>query len=115
MGADSVVLCYGLRFSLGSDSQLSNEELESLEDGTEARVAAARRVGLQSQFGRVTDGGEYFLLIGMLFGPFGIQGRERGEFPDAVLAETAARTKRLLREAGLDGEPALHVQLEAQY
>ena len=115
MGADSVVICYGLRYVLGVDAEVTDRDIKSFEEGTDDRMVAARRVGLRSHFGRVTDGGEYFLLVGTLLGPYGVEGSERGHFPDPVMAETMARTKQLLKQAGLDGEPALHVQLEAQF
>ena len=65
--------------------------------------------------GRVTDGGEYFLLVGTILGPYGVENHERDVVPDGELAELMNRTRRLLLEAGLQGEPALHLQLEAQY
>jgi hypothetical protein len=115
LGADAVVVCYGLRYSIGQDAALSDADLEPFERNTDHRVVAARRVGLQSYFGKVTDGGEYFLLVGTILGPYGVENHERDQVPDAKLAELMNRTRRLLAEAGLEGEPALHLQLEAQY
>jgi hypothetical protein len=76
--ADSVVMCYGLRFSLGTDGALSDAALEPFELGSDPRMVAARRVGLKSYLGRVTSGGEYFLFVGTILGPFGLEGSSQG-------------------------------------
>jgi hypothetical protein len=115
MGADSVVVCHGLRYSLGSDGALSEATLGELEGGSDARIVAAKRVGLKSYYGRVTDGGEYFLFVGAMLGTFGLEGRQSTALSEEKLGEIARDTRERLKRAGLEGEPALHVQLEAQY
>ena len=115
MGADNVIVCYGVRYSLGLDGELDDEALVPYETLTDPRLVAARRVGLNYYLGKVTDGGEYFLLVGGIIGTFGAQGSLEREVSDAELAETMRRTKAKLEEAGLEGTSALHVQLEAQY
>jgi hypothetical protein len=64
MGADSVVVCYGLRYSLGADGVLTDADLEPFERNTDHRIVTARRVGLRSHFGKVTDGGSTSFLSG---------------------------------------------------
>jgi hypothetical protein len=115
MGADSVVVCYGLRYSLGEEADLTEIDLEAIEEGTDPRIVAAHKVGLRSYFGRVTDGGEHFLILGTVLGNYGIEGMATTSLSDAELSEMMDRTRRRLLDAGLKGEPALHVQLEAQY
>jgi hypothetical protein len=115
MGADNVIVCYGIRYSLGADGSLPEELIESLEAGTESRLVAARSARLRAYWGRVTDGGEYFLLIGQVLGTFGVQGAAALTVSDEQFASLVADTKRRLHSAGLTGEPGLHVQLEAQY
>jgi hypothetical protein len=115
MGADSVVVCYGLRYSLGLDGHLSDAALEALEQGSDPRLVAAKRAGLKSYYGRVTDAGEYFLLIGTILGTFGIEGLHSTALSEERLRDVARNTRERLGRAGLEGEPSLHVQLEAQY
>lgn len=115
MGADSVGICYGLRYPLGVDAELSDEMLLPLEQGKDPRMIAAKRVGLGSWFGRDTDGGQYFLYVGTFLGFSGVEGKQQLEVTDAALQETMRHTRELLTRAGLDGTPALHIQLEAQY
>lgn len=113
MGADSVVAWYGVRYRLGS--ALSDEEIEPLEARSDPRIVAARRVGLQSRWGRTTDGGEYFLLVGTLLGVMGIENEAELDVPDDDLDQIRERTRRLLGKSGLDGQLGLHFQLEAQF
>jgi hypothetical protein len=115
MGADSVVVCYGLRYSIGLDEQLRDDALALFEEQTDPRMVAARKAGLRSYFGKVTDGGEYFLLIGTVIGTFGVEGRESIALEDARVTELMKDTQDRLDKAGLEGTPAFHVQLEAQY
>jgi hypothetical protein len=115
MGADRVVVCYGVRYSLGLDGALPDGLLTALEAGAESRLIAARRAGLKAYWGKVTDGGEYFLLIGTMLGSFGIEGSEHLLASDEELTEVAKLTRERLARAGLRGVAGLHVQLEAQY
>lgn len=115
MGADAVVVCFGLRFSLGTEDELNEDALEAFERRTDARMVAARKAGLQTYFGKVTSGGEYFLLVGRTIGEFGAEGLDQAALKEAEIIELMARTRTLLAKAGLAGEPELHVQFEAQY
>jgi len=113
MGADNVTVCYGLRFGLGDN--VSDADLEPFELNADARMVAAAGVELESYFGRVTDGGEYFLLVGVILGSVGVEEESHVEIQDDNLTTRMTRTRELLVEAGLRGRPALHFQLEAQY
>ena len=109
MGADAFIAFYGLRYTL------SEAELEGVEQRTDHRITAARRVKLQTYLGRLTDGEPHFLLVGTRLGVFGVQNEsarsvDAGEF-QKVMSDTTTK----LREAGLSGDPALHLQFESQY
>jgi hypothetical protein len=115
MGAYNVIVCYGVRYSLGQELAVPQPLLQALEAGTEPRVVAAKRVGLKAYWGKVTDGGEHFLLIGTILGTVGAEGAEHLETADERYSEIAQSTRDRLTKAGLHGAPALHIQLEAQY
>ena len=109
MGADAFIAFYGLRYTL------STEELEAVESRTDERIIAARRAKLHTHFGRVTEGEPHTLLIGTQLGVFGLEN-------EAVRSVAAPELDRLIRdttarldEAGLRGDPALHLRFEAKY
>lgn len=110
MGADAFVVYFGLRFPVDGGA-----ELEALERREDARIHAARKARLKTFFGRATEGEPYFLLVGTELGQFGIQGRMAAELSEAELRRVMEETKEKLRRAGLEGEPALHLRVIAQF
>ena len=115
MGADSMVVVYGLRYSLGLDGEVDDASLEPFETKEDPRIRAASRAGLETWFGKVADGGEYFLLVGTILGSFGAEGLERAQFTIDELGRVATSTQDGLRQAALEGTPMLHVQFQADY
>lgn len=109
MGADAFIALYGLRYTLAGD------EAEAIEEGSDARVVAARRAKLQTHFGRLTDGEPHFLLIGTRLGVFGSENESARSVDASELEQITRDTAAKLREAGLSGTPKLHLQFEAQY
>ncbi len=109
MGADAFVAFYGVRYVLADD------EIEAVESDQDRRVIAARGAKLQTYFGRLTDGEPYFLLIGARLGVFGVENDPYRSFDTSALERIMVDTLGKLAEAGLSGEPQLHLQLEAQY
>lgn len=109
MGADTFIAFCGVRYLL------AESEIDAVEIHQDRRVLAARRVKLQTYFGRLTDGEPHFLLVGARLGVFGVENDSYGSFDAPTLARMMLDTRAKLAEAGLSGEPQLHLQLEAQY
>jgi hypothetical protein len=109
MGADSFVVYYGLRYVV------ADEDIEAVERRTDHRVIAARRTKLQTYFGRLTDGEPHFLFVGTQLGVFGVENDSLQAYDAPALERIINDTRRKLAEAGLPGEPQLHLQLQAQY
>jgi hypothetical protein len=61
MGADSFIVFYGIKITIDP----ADEEVRvALESRSDPRCKAARQAGLQTHWGRLTDGKDYFLYIG---------------------------------------------------
>ena len=110
MGADSFVVYFGVRYTVESE-----DELARLERRDDPRLVAARKAGLQTYFGRPTEGVDHFLLVGSELGNFGVQGMMDGELTEGELRRVAAETTEKLVHAGLEGSPKLYLQVIAQY
>ena len=109
MGANGLLVCYGLRWQVGPG------EVDLLERRQDPRQRAAKRHMLQSWWGVTTDPRTYVLLVGRLVGNFGWEGDHAARLTDAEAAAIAEETKARLKEAGLEGEPAWHYQFELDY
>jgi hypothetical protein len=109
MGADAFIVFFGIRYTVDA------EEVERLEGREDLRLVAARKFGLKTYWGRATDGEPYFLLVGGEVGQFGVEGSAQARFTDGELQQLAGQTRERLRRAGLEGEPAFHLQLVARY
>src|SRR5262245_17783152 len=112
MGADAVYVYYGVKRSISEDDL---EQLDALETDSHAICSLARDHKLQFTWGCLTDGEDYFLLIGSEIGRFGVEGLHEQIITHARLAEIMAETTKRLKAAGIAEVPALHVQLQAQY
>jgi len=112
MGADSVYFYYGVRRTIPAADE---EQIERLEEDRHPICNLAYEHKLQFAWGRLTDGDDYFLLIGRELGCFGVEGRPEEAISDAQFAEIVEKTKQRLRFAGIVEAPAIHVQLQAQY
>lgn len=115
MSANLVGVCYGLRYSLGLDIEVTDEILLPLEQGKDPRLVAARSVGLGTWFGRDKYRGQHFLYIGTFYGFFGAKKKSQLEVTDAAIQEIMRSTKEKLTQAGLVGTPSLHIQLWGGY
>ena len=110
MGADAFIVFYGVRFDVGDA-----DESESLAVKNDTRLALAKRGGLDTYIGRVTDGEPYFLFVGRRLGLFGVEGATSMSFKTEELAQLATETDTRLSALGIRGEPKFWFQLEAQY
>ena len=112
MGADAFIAFYGVKIAI---SQTDEDTLDALEARTEPRLRNARQHGLHVYWGRLTDGGDYFLYVGHQVGLLGVENDTYVQVPLDKLTETAMSVQARLKEAGFAERPALHLQLEAQY
>lgn len=111
MGADSVIVVYGLRYHVATDDQhLDDATLEPYERETDPRMVRAREAGLDSWWGRDCDGGQWYLLVGRVLSHLGAEHGLRDEFTDAALAAHREDVRQRLAAAGLRGEASLHLQ-----
>lgn len=112
MGADYFLAFYGIKLSIDSDDEA---EQESCALGTDARCVRAKAAGLQTHTGRMTEGEDYFLYIGRKLATLGLEAESHAVLPIASIVAIAHDTAERLKHAGFTQEPALHLQLEAQY
>ena len=112
MGADSVYFYYGVRRTIPHDDE---EQIGQLEDDSHPIYNLAFHHKLHVAWGCLTDGADYFLLIGNEIGRFGIEGIHEQSIPESRFTEIVQKTKLRLKEAGITELPAFYVQLQAQY
>ena len=112
MGADAFLVFYGIKISLDP----KDESLwEAIESEAEPRILAAQRAGLDTWVGRMTDGEDEFIYIGRNLGSLGDQYSSYLQIGMEEIAALSLQVAAKLRGAGLEGDPAFHLQLEAQY
>lgn len=109
MGADAFTGFYGL------EENIPEVEMEKFDVKYDERVARAQRHGLNHHIGRITDGMDYYLLIGRRIVDLGVQVGEQIEYSDAQLAEIQSEVRQRLKQAGFTANPRLIFKLEAQY
>jgi hypothetical protein len=112
MGADAFHVCYGLRWDVDAAKE---GEITLLEKRQDLRQIAAKTHRLDSWWGPTTEQGRYFLTVGKLVGNFGCEGKGAARIEDAELTRLMAETRRKLKAAGLEGEPAWHFEYVPDY
>lgn len=112
MGADSVYFYYGVRRTVAPND---DEQISQLEDESHPICKLAFAHKLSTTWGCLTDGADFFILIGHEFGRFGIEGIHERSIDEAQFAGIIESTKARLKEAGFNEPPAFYVQLQAQY
>ena len=95
--------------------QDDEDQLVQLEEDSHPIYNLAFDHKLHLACGRLTDGADYFLLIGNEIGRFGVEGIHEQSIPESGFAEIVQKTKVRLKEAGITEPPAFHIQLHAQY
>jgi hypothetical protein len=89
-GADSFIAFYGIKIAIDpADEQMR----EALDSRSGPRCKAAKRAGLQTHWGRLTDGKDYFLYIGHRIGWLGVENDGHVQVPTDKLAVAAQATK----------------------
>lgn len=112
MGADSVYFYYGVKRTIAASDQ---DQIEQLENEAHPIFNLAFDHKLHVAWGVLTDGADYFMLVGQEIGRFGIEGILEKAFSESQLLQIAEVTKQRLKEAGFTDPPAFIVQLQAQY
>ncbi len=107
MGSDRFVAIYGVK------TEVPQATMESFE---ERWRVPARRAGLRTWSGRTTDGDVHYVVVGILVGDLGVEGRDvQVTLTDEQHAGLVRDTRSKLALAGVEGEPALHLLFEAQH
>jgi hypothetical protein len=112
MGADAFVAFFGVKIALDPDDEGTYDACGA---GTDSRCKAARAVGLQTQAGRMTDGEDYFLLIGRRLGWLGLEHEQYVRIAEKDLTELQSDVRRKLLAAGFSEVPSMHLQFVGQY
>jgi hypothetical protein len=105
MSADTCIVFFGLRY------EVRPGEIERLELKSDARVMAARKVGLNCYWGNF--GGleeKYLLFVGTQLGILGPENAQEIKFVPTEVQDLFDSTRAKLNEASLVGEPSLYVQ-----
>jgi hypothetical protein len=111
MGADALYVYYGVKRSVEPDSS----EMELLEREKHPIFDSAFDAKLHVTWGRMTEGEDYYLLIGHQIGCFGVENETYRQVPTDELRRIMEQTDQRLRQAGISETAAFHCQLDAQY
>lgn len=104
MSSDTFIAYYGLRF------EISNDEIEAIEDRSDARVAAARKIGMKYYWGNFGGLEErYLLFVGEEIGIFGDENSVEASFNLEDSRFSANDMKKKFNLAGFFGDPELHL------
>jgi hypothetical protein len=112
MGADAFVAFYGIKVPLDPDDE---ETLDACGMETDPRCVAAKRAGLQTHSGRMTNGEDYFLYLGIRFAWLGLEHDQYMNVSRQQLMETISDVQTKLKTAGFEQLPSLHLQFVGQY
>jgi hypothetical protein len=112
MGADSFIAFYGIKIELDPGNE---DELDACGMQTDSRCREAKRVGLESFSGRMTDGEDYFLYIGRRLAWLGLENGQHSAQSLEQFSSMAVDVKAKLKAAGFLQSPELHFQFIGQY
>lgn len=112
MGGDSFLAFYGIKFALSPQDEA---ELDACGSRTDPRCIAARRVGLDSFSGRLTNGEDYFLYLGKRIAMLGLENDTHSAQSADHLSTLAEQVSAQLKAAGFTQPAEFHFQLIAEY
>ena len=112
MGADAFVAFYGIKIPLDPEDE---DTLDACGEETDSRCIAAKRVGLQTHSGRMTDGEDYYLYIGVRLAWLGLENDKYVNVSHDRLIDVMDNVRTKLRAAGFTQQPSLHLQFQGQY
>ena len=108
MSADACVTYYGIRYEVSADA------ITTLETRCDARVVAARKIGLKTYWGNFGAPGErYLLFIGAELGVLGPENHAEIRLGSVDLQKIIDDTSAKLRSAGFAGDAQLYLQWKA--
>jgi hypothetical protein len=112
MGADAFVAFYGVKIELDPKDEAL---LDACGAQTDRRCVAVKQAGLKTHYGRMTDGDDYFLFVGLPVARIGLEYDTHAAVAPDSLLDIMNRVKAALPQAGFSQRPALHFQFEGQY
>ncbi len=112
MGADSFFVFYGIKIGVDPGDE---DLISAIETRSDPRCKIARRLGLDTHFGRMTVSDDFYFYIGQRIVWLGHEHDFHAAFGSNELAEIASTVRAKLKEAGLSEMPSFHFQFEAQY
>ena len=98
---------YGIKIPLNHQ-----DLLEAIDSETEPRMLAAQRAGMDTSYGYIVDEEDGFLYIGRDLGSLSYVDSHYLQIGMEELSALSLQVAAQLREAGLEGDPAFHIQLE---
>src|SRR5262245_58209082 len=104
MGVDSFIAFYGIKIGVDPADE---DMIDALDSRSDPRLKAATASGLDTHWGRMTDGEDYFLYVGHRIGWLGVENDAYVHVPLDKLIEMATRVQAKLKEAGFCERPAL--------
>lgn len=105
--SSTTIAFYGIRL------EVSEVEIESLEDRSHTAITRARKAGLQYYWGNFGVPAEsYLLFVGKLLGNLGVEGVNEVRATAEDLSRIAADVTSKLTEAGFHEVPALIIQYQ---
>ena len=105
--ADTTIAFFGIR------RELSENEIETLEDRSHPAISQSRIVGLEHYWGNFGSPGErYLLFIGKSVGKIGIEDSLEAELTADVFGQLMSDVSRRLSQAGYSAVPKLFLQLQ---
>ena len=108
MSADVCIVYFGLRY------EIAENEIDRLEEQSDPRVIAARKVGLRAYSGNFSDQSpRYLLFIGKEITKLGPENNLEFSYDKVELASVIDKTILQLEESGLKGNPKLYIQWES--
>jgi hypothetical protein len=112
VSAPSALVFFGLRFEVASE-----QESESLELRTDARIVRARAAQLDHYFGtfQVGDRTRDLLFIGKKLASVGLEMGAPGELSQSELEDAVKETALRLAAAGWETRPRLFVEFEPDF
>lgn len=109
MAAEASLAFFGIRY------EVSEDEIEALEERSHPGLVAARKIGLKHYWGNFGAPGEqYLLFVGASLGVIGVEGANEVQLPADQLSHIIADTTTKLRRAGFLEQPALYFQRQPE-
>lgn len=98
---------------IGTRLDVTEDEIELLEDRSHPVIVQAKRNGLDFYWGNFEAPDErYFLFVGKLLGKLGVEDAAQVQIPAAQFADIESAVSRGFEQAGISAKPILIVQFQ---